>query len=92
MAVAGLILSIIGVVSALIGSFVFPILSILGLPIAITGLVLSVVAGKKQKSGLATAGLVIGIIATIFTAIDFFTCGICVLCVSSTVAGIGGLL
>ncbi len=83
MAVAGLILGIVAVISSLIGSFVFPILSIIGLPIAIIGLVLSVVAGKKQKSGVATAGLVIGIIATVFTAIDFFTCGICVLCVTS---------
>lgn len=85
MAVAGLVLGIVAIVSALIGSFAFPVLALLGLPIAIVGLVLSVVAGKKQKSGITTAGLVIGIIAVVFTAIDFFACGVCVLCVASAV-------
>ncbi len=83
MAVVGLVLSILGLVSGLIG-FAVPILCLIGLPVAITGLILSVVAGKKAKSGISTAGLVIGIIATVFTAITFFTCGICVLCVAST--------
>lgn len=48
------------------------------------GLVLSIVGGKQCKaagepSGLATAGMVIGIIAVVITTITFFTCGICVL-------------
>jgi hypothetical protein len=46
------------------------------------------VGGKKlkaneQKSGIATAGLVIGIIAVCLSAILFFTCGICFLTAST---------
>lgn len=79
-AIAGLVLGIIGIVFGLLSG----IFSIIGLPIAITGLVLSVVGGKKLRAndlpaGIATAGLVIGIIAVVFTAITFFTCGICIL-------------
>lgn len=84
MAVAGLILSIVGLISGIIG-FGVPILAVLGLPIAIVGLVLSVIGKKKQDdiaSGVGTAGMVVGIIAVVFTAITFFTCGICVLAVS----------
>lgn len=83
MAGVGLIFAILGLASGLIG-FAVPILSIIGLPLALLGLIFSCVAKKKAKSGLATAGLVIGIIATVFTAITFFTCGICVLCVAGT--------
>ena len=83
MAVAGLIFTSLGLISGLIG-FAVPILSILGLPIALIGLILSCVAMKKEKTGMTTAGLVIGIIATVFTAITFFTCGICVICAAGT--------
>ncbi len=85
-AIAGLVLGIIGIVFGLLSG----VFSILGLPIAITGLVLSVVGGKKLRennlpAGLATAGLVVGIIAVVFTAITFFTCGICVLATGAAV-------
>ena len=83
-AIAGLVLSIVGV---LLGSVlsVVPLAAIIGLPVAIIGLVLSVSAGKGlkaegQPSGIATAGLVVGIIAVVFTAIAFLTCGICQIC------------
>ena len=85
-ATAGLVLSIIGLVSALIiGPWIIGWFSVFCLPISIVGLVLSVMGGKKLKaagapSGAATAGLVIGIIAVIFSAITFFTCGVCVIC------------
>lgn len=70
--------------AGLVLSFFGGIASIVALPVAIVGLVLSVLGGKKykaagEKSGLATAGLVIGIIAVALSAISFFTCGICVL-------------
>ncbi len=86
--IAGFVLGIIGIVFGILNGY----FSIIGLPVAIIGLVLSVTGGKKAKvagqpSGFATAGLVIGIIAVVFTAIAFFTCGICVLCAT----GIGGL-
>ena len=46
--------------------------------------------GKKLKSvgapsGVATAGLVLGIIAVVFSAIFFFTCGICTICVAAEI-------
>ncbi len=87
MAAAGLVLAILGLIGGLIG-FAVPVLSLIGFPVALIGLILSCVAMKRGKSGVATAGLVVGIIATVFTAITFFTCGICVLCVS---AGAGAL-
>ena len=88
-AAAGLTLGIIGIVFGILSGY----FSILGLPIAITGLVLSVSARKQltaasQPTGLATAGLVLGIIAVVFTAIAFFTCGICIICAHSAASGL----
>ncbi len=92
-------LSIAGFVTALVGlvlGFIAGIPALFGLPLAITGLVLSVVGGKKVKAetgntfGLSVAGLVVGIIATVITAITFFTCGICVLAVADAVNDILG--
>lgn len=80
-ATAGFVLSIVGLVLGFLNGF----FSIIGLPVAIIGLVLAVNGGKKlrannQPTGLATAALVLGIIATVVSAITFFTCGICILC------------
>ena len=91
LAISGFVLSIVGLV---VGLFTGAVGAIIGLPISITGLVLSVTGGKKlaafgEKHGIATAGMVIGIIAVIFTAISFFTCGLCVLCVTGTASAIG---
>ena len=79
--IAGFVLGIIGIVFGCLSGY----FSIIGLPVAITGLVLSIVGGKKLRAnnlpaGMATAGLVLGIIAVVFTAIAFFTCGICIIC------------
>ena len=84
LSIAGLVLGIVALVITWFGTF----FSIAALPLAIAGLVLSVVGGKKAKaagtkSGVATAGLVIGIIAVVLSSIFFFTCGICTLCVLS---------
>lgn len=83
-AIAGLVLGIVGIVFAILGTW----FSVLSLPISIVGLVLSIMGGKTLKAnnlpaGIATAGLVIGIIATVFSAISFFTCGICTICVAT---------
>lgn len=83
-AIAGFVLSLVGLVLG----FMSGVFSIIALPTAIVGLVLAIVGGKKlkandQKSGIATAGLVIGIIAVVISAITFFTCGICVLCAAT---------
>lgn len=80
-AIAGMVLGIVGIVFGVLSGY----FSIIGLPVAIVGLVLSISGGKQMKAanvphGIATAGLVLGIIATVFTAIAFFTCGICILC------------
>lgn len=85
--IAGLILGILGIVSAFVG-FGVPIMAVLGLPMSITGLVLSCVGNKKGASGLGTAGIVVSIIAVVFTAITFFTCGICVLVIGGAAAGL----
>lgn len=83
--IAGLVLGILGVVSAFVG-FGIPVLAICGLPISIVGLVLSVLGNKQEKTGLGTAAFVISLLAVIFTAITFFTCGLCVICA----AGVAG--
>ena len=79
-----MILGIIGIVFSFLGTW----FSVISLPISIVGLVLSVVGGKQlkaegQTSGIATAGLVLGIIAVVLSAIFFFTCGICTICVAA---------
>ena len=85
-AIAGMVLGIVSIVFGFLGAW----FSILALPMAIVGLVLSV-SGKKalaaagQPAGLGTAGLVVGIIAVVFASIFFFTCGVCVLCVKDAV-------
>lgn len=78
--IAGFVCSIVGLVLSWFGTY----FSIAALPVSIVGLVLSVVGGKKLRAengstGLATAGMVVGIIAVVFSAIFFFTCGICML-------------
>ena len=82
--IAGLVLGLAAIVMALV---VPGIVGSCGcLPVAIVGLVLSVTGGKKLAAnnlpkGIATAGLVIGIIAVVLSAIVFVTCGICnILC------------
>lgn len=83
-AVAGLVLGIVSIVLGILGGW----LSVISLPAAIVGLCLSVSGGKGlkaagQPSGIATAGLVLGIIAVVLTAIFFFTCGLCTICVAA---------
>lgn len=75
---SGMVIGIVGIVAGLIG-FAVPVLAVLGLPLSITGLILSCVGNKKEKDGIGTAALVLCIIAVVFTAITFFTCGICIL-------------
>ena len=90
MAVAGLVLAIVGLVFSFCGTW----FSVIALPMAIAGLVLSIIAGKKlkaagQPAGVATAGLVVGIIAVVFSTIFFFTCGICTICVAAELSNAG---
>lgn len=83
--IAGLVLGIVGIVLAILSGW----FSIIALPVSIVGLVCSAIAGKKLRAsemptGMATAGLVLSIIAVVFSTIAFFTCGLCVLCVAGT--------
>ncbi|MGM9873962.1 MAG: hypothetical protein ACI31G_03475 [Bacilli bacterium] len=86
--IAGLVLGICGVVCAFIG-FAVPVLDIVGLPVSIVGLVLAIVGNKQYKTGLGTAAFVVSLIAVIFTAITFFTCGICVIVAAGTLNAAG---
>lgn len=73
LAVASLVLGIVAIVFSFIG------LSIpFGLIIGIVGIVLGVMAKKKNPSGMATAGLVLSIIGTILCAIIFIACASCI--------------
>lgn len=55
----------------------------LGLVLGIIGIVLAVNAKKNNPSGVATAGLVLSIIGTVFCALGFLACTACI-------AAIGG--
>lgn len=68
MAIAGLVLGILG--------FVFWWFPFLGLVVSVLGIVLCAVSRKKSVNGLSTAGLVIGILATVFSTIMTFTVGV----------------
>lgn len=68
MAIAGLVLGILG--------FVFWWFPFLGLVVSVLGIVLSAVSRKESVNGLSTAGLVIGILATVFSTIMTFTVGV----------------
>ncbi len=84
LAITGLILTIFGLLFSFLS--ILPFVSIVALVLAVAGLILAVVGGKKLrannlKKGVATAGLVIGIIAVIFSGIGFVTCGACQICI-----------
>jgi hypothetical protein len=61
MAIAALVLGILAIV--------FSWIPLVGLALALAAIVLAVVARKKVKSGLSTAGLVLGIIGCVFGGI-----------------------
>ena len=85
-AIAGFVLTLVSLVcSSIFGMFISFYCYVIALPMAIVGLCLSASAGSQLKAagqsrGLAVAGLVLGIIATVFGAITFTTCGLCQLC------------
>ena len=71
LAIASLVLGIVSIV------FCF-IIQWLGLIIGIVGIVLGVMAKKKNPTGMATAGLVLSIIGTVLCALIFIACAACV--------------
>ena len=77
MAVAGLVLGIVGIVFTFI-----PGINLIGIIAAIIGIILSAIAMKQQeKKGMAVAGLVLSIIALVI-------CVIAVLIVGMLFAGV----
>ena len=82
-AIAGLVLGIVGIVL----TFVWPGWGqLIAIAASVVGLVMSVQGGKAlkaegQPSGLATAGLVLSIVAVALSSIMFLSCGICTICV-----------
>ena len=86
-----------GLVALVLPFFFVGWMTLIPLALAVAGLVLSVVGGKKVKaaggkSGLATAGLVIGIIATVWASIAFVSCGLCVICAGKSLKQVAGAL
>ena len=92
LSITGFCLSLVALIFGILPGLFSGWASLMGLPLAIVGLCLSVSGGRKykaagSKSGLATAGMVLGIIATVFTAITFVTCGLCKLLCAGAEAG-----
>ena len=81
MAIASLVL---GIVSIIVSASMFwiPVVNIIPLVIGIVGIVIGAIARKKAvasgtPTGMATAGLVLAIIATVFAGIGVLSCTIC---------------
>jgi len=84
MAVAGLVLGIISIVGGIIpGLNVFPMWLA-----GIVGIILSAIARKREKTTIATAGLILSIIGTALALIFWIAC----ICIAGAAAGaLGGL-
>lgn len=72
MGVASLVLGIIALVWSIFGG------TFLSALVGIIGIVLGAVAKKQAPSGVATAGLVLSIIATILSLIFWIACSACI--------------
>ena len=78
--IGGLILSILSITLLKTSSFSW-IISLICIGLGIAAIILSVKAKKGGKSGMATAGLVCGIIGLIFSTLGFACYG-CISCIS----------
>jgi len=73
MAVAGLVLGILSLIGGSIPvANAFPMWLF-----GVIGIILSSIARKREKSGIATAGLVLSIIGTVYAFTLFLACVIC---------------
>ncbi len=73
MGVASMVLSIIALVLAVIMPYLFYVT----VPLGIVSIILAAVAKKKAPNGKATAGLVMGIIATALSLLMWLACAAC---------------
>lgn len=76
-AIASLVLGIVSCVCVFFGYG-----ALLGIVLGVIGLVIGINARKEQPSGLATAGIVLSVIAIAVCAIGFIACAACVGCFS----------
>lgn len=74
MAVASMVLGIVALVIAIFGGAI----SWVGIIVGIIGVVLGALAKKKQPSGMATAGLVMSIIALALAFVFWLACAACI--------------
>lgn len=90
MSIAALICGILGIVGSFIPvvCYVTLILSILGIIFGVKGQKIAKATGEGK--GLATAGLVLGIVGTAFGAVGAL-CAVCALCAIGTAGGLAGL-
>lgn len=77
-AIASLVLGILSCVCVFFGYG-----ALLGIVLGIVGLVLGINAKKETASGMATAGIVLCIIAVAVCALAFISCVACVGCLST---------
>lgn len=75
-AVASLVLGILSILSSF--TIVWVGFGWLGLVFGIVGIVMGVMAKKRNPSGMATAGLVLSIIGTALCSITFIACVACI--------------
>ena len=74
---------VLGIVSLVISVF-FAGLNWLGIPVAIVGIILGALGRKNaEKKGMATAGLVMSIIALVLAVIVWLACAACVGAIAS---------
>lgn len=90
MSIAALICGILGIV----GSFI-PVVCYFTLILSILGIIFGVKGQKIAKAtgegkGLATAGLVLGIVGTAFGAVGAL-CAVCALCAIGAAGGLAGM-
>jgi hypothetical protein len=73
MAVAGLVLGILSIIGGSI-----PVVNAFPMWLfGVVGIIISAIARKKEPSGIATAGLVLSIIGTIYAFALFLACAVC---------------
>ena len=72
-AIASLVLGIVSLVTIFFGYG-----ALLGLILSIVGLILGINSKKTRPSGMATAGVVLNIIALVLCALTFIACVACV--------------
>lgn len=84
MGVASLVLGLIALVIAVF----FPVWGWLAIILGVVGIILAAIAKKKGQKGVATAGLVLSIIATALGLVFYLACVACVAAADAALAGV----